>query len=105
MIESRFIDLYYSISQALLGHITNNMLGIAVAYNAESHHLIMRVYLNDKASDVDKENIYSALSEAEGMMNKRISYKAEFIIKPELIVEDKLDFWVFMKYAPSSNEE
>jgi hypothetical protein len=103
MIEERFIEVYYHITQSLLGYITDNMRGIAVAFEPKSRNLLMNVYLYDELTDIDKENIHSALSEAESMFEKNINYNAEFIIKPDKLTdEDKLDFWVFMKYSPSN---
>jgi hypothetical protein len=99
MVESNFFNLYYYASQALLGYITSNMRGIAVAYDDKFKNILVHVYLLDTPSEIDKENMYSAFSEAESHFDKSFDYKIEFIIKKDKFSEkDKLDVWLFMRY-------
>lgn len=102
-----FIDIYYNVSQALLGYITINMRAIAVKYPANNGSgILVKVYLEREATPIDKENIFSALFEAEGMLSERVGYDIDFIVTTrELTVNDMLDFWIYMRYEDESVEE
>jgi hypothetical protein len=100
MVETTFINLYYYISQALLGYITSNMRGISIAHNNQKRNLLVHVYLDTSPTEIDKNNICSALSEAESNFDESLDYKIEFIVKvDEFSEKDKLDVWLFMKYS------
>ncbi len=100
MVETTFVNLYYYISQALLGHITSNMRGISMAHKNQNRSLLVHVYLDASPSQIDKDNMYSALSEAESHFDKSFNYKIEFITKTDGFSEnDKLDVWLFMRYS------
>ena len=99
MVESNFFNLYYYTSQALLGYITPNMRGIAMAYDDKFKNILVHVYLLETPSEVEKENMYFAFSEAESHFDKSFDYKIEFIVKKDEISEkDKLNIWLFLRY-------
>ena len=99
MVQANFSSVYYYISQSFLGNITDNMKAISVSYDNENRHLLMHVFLYKEETDVDRECAYSALSEAESMFDLPITYKIQFInIDRHLTHNDRLDFWIYMKY-------
>jgi hypothetical protein len=100
IVETTFINLYYYTSQALLGYITSNMRGISISHDIKNRSVLMHVYLDTYPSQIDKDNINSALSEAESHFDKSFDYKIEYIVKTDdFSDDDKLDVWLFMRYS------
>ncbi len=104
MNDVTFIDVYYNLSQALIGLMTDNIRAITFEFSNKRSDLKIRVFTENEAADIDRENMYLAASEAEGMLNQRINYDLDFIVKEDKIsLADKLDVWLFMRYDPKED--
>lgn len=97
MIEVNFINLYFYLSQSLLGYVTNEIRAISFEFKKEK--LQLHVYLTNKASDLEKENMFLALSETESVFANKFKYDATFVVtNDKLTQENKFDSWLFMRY-------
>ncbi len=99
MIAFNFFNLYYYLSQSLLGRITTNILGISVE-RIQDDKIMLHVYVNSTPSAIEKENMLSALSETDSYFDTALDYDVEFkIIKGKLSENEAYSFWLFLQYA------
>ena len=97
MVEVNFMNLYFYLSQSLLGFVTDNIR--AISFKFKNEHLQLYVYLANEESDLEKENMFSVLSETESVFSNKFNYNVTFIVKKDkLTQENKFDSWLFMRY-------
>ena len=71
----------------------------AISFKFENEHLKLYVYLAEKESDLEKENMLSALSETESVFSHRFNYEVAFIVKKDKLTKENMaDSWIFMRY-------
>ena len=99
MIALDFFNLYYYLSQSLLGRITTNIIGISVERIREDK-IILHVYVNSAPSAIEKENMFSALSETDSYFDTTLDYDVKFkTIEERLSKNDAYNFWLFLQYV------
>lgn len=101
MIVFDFFNLYYYLSQSLLGRITNNIIGISVERVREDK-IILHVYVNSAPSVIEKENMFSALSETDSYFDTTLDYDVKFkTVEVKLSKNDAYNFGCFCNVLDS----
>lgn len=99
MVVLDFFNLYYYLSQSLLGRITTNIIGISVEHIREDK-IILHVYVITSPSAIEKENMFSALSETDSYFDTTLGYEVKFkTIEGKLSKNDAYNFWLFLQYS------
>ena len=98
MIVFDFYNLYYYLSQSLVGRITTNIIGVSVE-RIQEDKIILHVYVISTPSAIEKENMFFALSETDSYFDAALDYNVEFkIIEGKLSENDAYSFWLFLQY-------